>query len=151
MLRATEYFIVDVLIAIDKINRKIERAKSIEVFISDEDMFDSAMRDLEIIGEAAKHILKDEKFAKNAKIDWRRVVDFRNIVVHEYFGIDLGIVVDVIKNKIPMLKKDLMDACLRFGNKEVLLDAISGAKQEMLKMNRQDAVDFLCNLELLLK
>ena len=60
-------------------------------------------RQLEIIGEAANH-LSDEIKILFPEIEWRRVVAFRNFLTHEYFGIDLELVWDIIANKIPPLK-----------------------------------------------
>lgn len=60
-------------------------------------------RQLEIIGEAANH-LSDELKLTNPEIEWRKVIAFRNFIVHEYFGIDLELVWDIVANKIPPLK-----------------------------------------------
>lgn len=60
-------------------------------------------RQLEIIGEAANH-LSDELKAACPEIDWRKIVAFRNFVAHEYFGIDLELVWDIVVNKIPPLE-----------------------------------------------
>ncbi|PHS39396.1 MAG: hypothetical protein COB07_06475 [Sulfurovum sp.] len=61
------------------------------------------MRELEIIGEATKYLLKDELI--DAK--YRRIVDFRNQILHGYFGIDENIVWDVVKNKLSEYEVDL--------------------------------------------
>lgn len=72
------------------------------------DIYDDPMlrfaieRQLEIIGEAANH-LSDELKSTSHEIEWRKIVAFRNFVAHEYFGIDLELVWDIIANKIPPL------------------------------------------------
>ena len=71
-------------------------------FLADEKTYDAVLRNLEIIGEAAKH-LPDEIRAKTPEIDWRKVAGFRDIVAHAYFGIDNRILWDIIENKIPEL------------------------------------------------
>lgn len=58
---------------------------------------------MEIIGEATKYLLKDELI--DAK--YRRIVDFRNQILHGYFGIDENIVWDVVKNKLSEYEVDL--------------------------------------------
>jgi uncharacterized protein with HEPN domain len=74
-----------------------------KIDIYDDPMFRFAIeRQLEIIGEAANHISIDFK-TKHPEIEWRKIVAFRNFVAHEYFGIDLELVWDIIVNKIPPL------------------------------------------------
>lgn len=64
-------------------------------------------RQLEIIGEAA-NFLSDELKIKYAEIEWRRITQFRNFLVHEYFGVDYKIIWDILDNKIPLLEKTIV-------------------------------------------
>jgi uncharacterized protein with HEPN domain len=63
---------------------------------------DAVLRNLEIIGEAAKHIPPATR-AKLADIDWRRIIGFRDVVAHAYFGIDDVILWDIVSVKVPEL------------------------------------------------
>ena len=58
---------------------------------------------LEVIGEAANHLSEWFKKVHN-EIEWREIVDLRNILIHEYFGIDTKIVWDIIQRDVPELK-----------------------------------------------
>ena len=70
----------------------------------DDAMFRFAIeRQLEIIGEAANHLSEKIKL-DNPEAEWRKVTAFRNFIVHEYFGVDLELVWDIIANKVPVLK-----------------------------------------------
>lgn len=60
-------------------------------------------RQLEIIGEAANH-LSDNIKSTHSEIEWCKVVALRNFVAHEYFGIDLELVWDIVVHKIPPLE-----------------------------------------------
>jgi uncharacterized protein with HEPN domain len=63
-------------------------------------------RNFSIIGEAVARI--DKSFRDlHPTIDWRQVKDFRNIIVHDYFGIDDEIVWDIIQNDLTLLEKDI--------------------------------------------
>ena len=63
----------------------------------------AVIRCLEIIGEAVRQLPEDFK-QKYSYIEWRKIVDLRNILIHEYFGIEPEIIWDIVKNKIPTLK-----------------------------------------------
>lgn len=60
----------------------------------------------EIIGEAVKHIPKNIK-QKYRNINWGDIVGMRNIITHEYFGVDLEIIWKTIKEKLPELKNKI--------------------------------------------
>ncbi len=79
---------------------------SMQEFFKDNKTYDAVMRNIQIIGEAVKHIPVDvRKEYKN--IDWKKAAGLRDIVVHEYFGINKDIIWDVINNKIPELEKEV--------------------------------------------
>jgi len=65
---------------------------------------DAVMRNFEIIGEAAKR-LSEEVCEQTPEIPWRRVTSFRDVLIHDYMGIDLEEVWAVIKNDLPNLKQ----------------------------------------------
>ena len=73
-----------------------------EEFLADTKTYDAVVRNLEIVGEAARHI-PEEVARMTPVIDWRRIADMRNVLAHAYFGIDDDILWDVIQNHRPML------------------------------------------------
>ena len=70
--------------------------------IDDDKTYDAVVRNLEIIGEAAKHI-SEELRNKLPQVDWRKASGLRDMLSHVYFGIDNDILWDVIQNKVPHL------------------------------------------------
>ena len=70
------------------------------------------VRNLEIIGEAAKN-LSPEFRQKHATIDWKRIAGFRDRLIHEYFGINLEIVWSVVKDELPTLKGQIEQLLLQ--------------------------------------
>ena len=71
-------------------------------FESDRKTQDAVIRNLEIIGEAAGKLTEDIR-ATASNVDWRKIVALRNLLVHEYFGVNLAIVWDIIQNKLDSL------------------------------------------------
>jgi uncharacterized protein with HEPN domain len=71
-------------------------------FSQNELVRDAVLRNLEVIGEAAKQIPPDIR-AKVIGVDWRRVIGFRDIVAHAYFGIDQAILWNIVSEKVPEL------------------------------------------------
>jgi uncharacterized protein with HEPN domain len=64
---------------------------------------DAVVRNLEIIGEAAKQV-PEEVRQQTPEVPWSKVAGLRDILAHQYFGVDLEIVWDVIQNKLPPLE-----------------------------------------------
>lgn len=63
-------------------------------------------RHLEIIGEAAAHISPDYQ-AAHPDIPWRRIADFRNVLIHEYFAVDVGLVWKILRQDLPALRENI--------------------------------------------
>ncbi|MCY4237646.1 MAG: DUF86 domain-containing protein [Rhodospirillaceae bacterium] len=76
------------------------------VFVEDARTYHAVLRNLELIGEAASHIPLGVRDAF-PKIDWRRIVSFRNRLAHAYFRIDDDIVWDIVTKDIPSLLPQL--------------------------------------------
>lgn len=76
---------------------------ALEEFVSNSMMFNATLRQLEIIGEASNR-LSERLLQDNSDIPWARIIGLRNLVVHEYFGIDDMTIWSVIKINIPQLK-----------------------------------------------
>ncbi len=67
----------------------------------------ACIKQLEIIGEAANHISGDIK-EKFTTIEWSQIVGMRNVLVHEYFGVDSKLVWEIVKNDLPDLKEKVI-------------------------------------------
>jgi len=64
------------------------------------------MMNFVVIGEMVDKLSNDFK-TSHPKIEWMKIKGFRNIVAHDYFGIDAEEVWQIIKEKIPTLKSDI--------------------------------------------
>jgi uncharacterized protein with HEPN domain len=70
-----------------------------DAFVADDRTRDAVIRNIEIIGEAAKK-LPDEVIAKAPAVPWRKVRGMRDVVAHGYFGLDGKLVWDTVTTKI---------------------------------------------------
>ena len=103
MPRDWTFYLEDIHISAQKVLRYTS-GLSFDEFENNEQVVDATIRNLEIIGEAAKH-LPDSAKALMPHIEWSKAAAFRDVISHQYFGLDLRIVWDVIKNKIPEIEK----------------------------------------------
>jgi uncharacterized protein with HEPN domain len=70
-------------------------------------IYSATIRELEIIGEATGKISQETK-EKYPNIDYRTIKDFRNVLAHEYFGIDMQIVWGIVTQKLSYLKEEIL-------------------------------------------
>lgn len=74
-----------------------------ETFIKDRKTVNAVIRSLEVMGEAVKRI-PDEIRSRYSEIPWKYIAGMRDKLIHEYDGVDLEIVWEVIKKEAPPLK-----------------------------------------------
>ena len=75
-------------------------------FSQNVDMQDATLRRLEVIGEAVRNI-PDSFRATHPQIPWKKIAGLRDMLIHEYFGVDMGLVWKVVDKDIPKLKKQV--------------------------------------------
>jgi uncharacterized protein with HEPN domain len=102
MPRDSRVYLEDILEAIARIQRYTE-GLSRDAFADDERTVDAIVRNLEVIGEAVKQLPAEVRLRAPA-VEWQKIAGLRDILIHQYFGIDIEIVWDVVQTKLPDLR-----------------------------------------------
>jgi len=95
-----------ILDAISKINQYVSVGH--EEFMAHSHWSDATMRQLEVIGEATKH-LSEEIRIQHPDVPWRRIAGLRDVLIHDYMGVDLEAVWEVTQRNLPELEAKIRD------------------------------------------
>lgn len=76
----------------------------VTIFLADEKTTDAVVRNIEIIGEASKQLPEDFKTAQ-PQVPWAQMAGMRNRIVHDYAGVDLELVWNVVRTSLPTLEQ----------------------------------------------
>ncbi|HLA05751.1 MAG TPA: DUF86 domain-containing protein [Syntrophales bacterium] len=101
MSRDESLYLADIQESCEKV-LKYTTGMKYKDFVHNDLYFDAVLRNLEIIGEAVKNI-SEETRQKYPDVKWRKIGGFRDIVAHEYFGVNDETVWDIVENEIPAL------------------------------------------------
>ena len=102
MPRDSRVYLEDILDAVAKI-RRYTCGLSLDEFKADERTVDAVVRNLEVIGEAVKS-LGTEIRTQAPEVEWRKIAGLRDILIHEYYGVDPEVVWDIVSNKMAALE-----------------------------------------------
>lgn len=101
MSRDWRLYLEDIERACEKVGR-FTHGCDLETFIADERTYDAVLRNLEVIGEAAKRVPDDVR-SQMPDVPWRAIAGFRDFVAHVYFAVDDQIVWNAVQQEVPKL------------------------------------------------
>ncbi|MBL8090865.1 MAG: DUF86 domain-containing protein [Anaerolineales bacterium] len=101
MSRDESLYLEDIIECCEKVLR-FTKGMTFKQFVHDEVHFDAVLRNLGIVGEAVKHIPESTR-EKYPNVNWKKIAGFRDVVVHNYFGVSDEIVWDIVENMVPPL------------------------------------------------
>ena len=99
--------LASIIDSIDKIEKYTGNFKNADEFYGDNQSFDASMMNFIIIGEMVEKLSEDFKMSTEDKINWHKIKSLRNIVAHNYFGIDAEEVWQIINGSLKTLKVDI--------------------------------------------
>ena len=94
--------LLDSLEAVEEFSKNLKK----EELFSNRLKQSAIIREMEVIGEAVKNLSSALK-RKHSKTDWKRIAGTRDKLIHHYFGVDLNIIWDIIKQDLPPLKEEV--------------------------------------------
>ena len=103
-MKSDPVYLRHILDAIEKIESYISIGR--DVFMSASHWQDAVIRQLEIIGEATKRLSQSLRSQYN-QVPWRRIAWLRDVLIHDYMGVDLEAVWQVTQKNVPVLKKQI--------------------------------------------
>lgn len=105
MSRSTEVYLLDIVESCLRIGRYVGDS-AFEAFVRDERTVDAVVRNLEVIGEAVKQLpmeLRDQ----NPQVPWKRIAGLRDVLIHQYYGVDFEILWDIVRNLVPLVETEV--------------------------------------------
>ncbi len=103
-MKTDELYLRHILEAIQKIESYVSVGR--DVFMTASHWQDATIRQLEIIGEATKRLSKELR-SQHPKVQWRRIAGLRDVLIHDYLGVDLEAVWEITQKDLPMLKRSI--------------------------------------------
>ena len=103
-MRDIEERFLDMLEAIQRIGKYAARGR--QAFVSDELIQTYIVHNLQILGEAAANVSPAQQ-AEYPDLPWPKMIGMRNVLVHNYFNIDLDIVWQVVESELPALQEKI--------------------------------------------
>src|SRR5829696_5278046 len=101
-MRDDSVYIKHIAECIRRVEENSEKGR--DEFMQSHTLQDAVLRNLQTLSEATQRLSDDVK-AIHPEIEWTRIAAFRNVLVHNYLGIDLDIIWDISKRDIPELKR----------------------------------------------
>jgi uncharacterized protein with HEPN domain len=135
--RDINLFFTDILEAIGSI-KEYTHGMGYEEFIQDKRTRDAVVRNLEIIGEAAKNIPESVK-EKYPEVNWKAITGMRDKLIHEYFGVSNPIVWETITGDIPVFEAQIKEIS-QTGKSTEIKDTLKSLRQkaDTLSLTEED-------------
>jgi len=106
-LKSDRTYLLHIRDAIERIEQYASHGH--EAFLTEHHWQDGIVRQLEIVGEATKHLSAEFRKA-HPQVPWQRIAGLRDVLVHDYMGVDLNAVWDIVRNRVPELKFQVLAA-----------------------------------------
>lgn len=103
-MKSDALYLADIAERIRRVQASAAEGES--TFTASVEKQDAILHNLQLLGESAKRISEDLK-KRHAEIPWRDIAAFRNVIVHDYLGVDLALVWGIVSQRIPELQQQI--------------------------------------------
>ena len=100
-------YLIHIRECVDRIDKYVADGRN--VFVSSTLVQDAVLRNLQTLAESTQR-LSDSFKASRTDIDWRAIAGFRNILVHDYLGVDIERIWDILADRLELLRTEVVDA-----------------------------------------
>jgi uncharacterized protein with HEPN domain len=100
-------YLSHILECISRINTYVEPGR--DWFLQDQKTQDAVTRNLEIIGQAVKDMDTAQLVLSHPDVPWRQIADTRNVLAHQYLGVDNVLIWNIIEHELPALKQTVSE------------------------------------------
>jgi uncharacterized protein with HEPN domain len=108
-MKDDKLYLIHIIESIDKV-QSYTVGMSLASFIEASIVQDAVLRNLQVLAESTQRLSEDFK-SKHQDVEWYKIAGLRNILVHDYLGLDIETVWAILENKLPELK-DIISAAL---------------------------------------
>jgi uncharacterized protein with HEPN domain len=103
-MKDNKLYLTHILECIEKIDSYTSSGE--KEFVKSTLLQDAVIRNFEIIGEATKNLSLDFS-ERHPEIPWRKMAGLRDVLIHNYMGVNARLVWNIVKNDLPILKRDI--------------------------------------------
>ena len=144
--RYADFYLLDALVAINLIQSYAAGFATADDFLKSVISVSAVCREFEVIGEAIRHILASPKYKKSAPVHWRKIVDFRNILAHEYFLVDYQLMFSLIRHELADLETEILTFIDSLADKKELSEALETMLIDLQHMHREQSTLYLLSV-----
>lgn len=140
------FFLVDALVALEKIESLVEPYDSSVALRQSTLQYHAILRFFGIVGEVMRLLDEEPALVHYKDKSWPAIIAFRNIVIHEYFGIEYENVFGIAKQHVPLLRKQLEQMCFDMKNHVAMQQVMEDAKIDLIKNWEKESAEYIQKL-----
>ncbi len=145
--RVFSLFLVDVLLALERISRFLAHCDDPEILYRDEMRYPAVLKQFEIVGEALRYLVDEPALAHAKDSSWRAAMALRNIIVHEYFGVNYRELFRIVVHDVPKFSKSFEKICEELKDDPQMKRALETTRVELSLVGHLESARYIQKLE----
>ena len=137
------FFLVDAIVSLERIEALVKPCNNSIELRQNSVQYHAVLRFFGIIGEVMRLLVEEPALAYAKDKSWPVIIAFRNIVIHEYFGIDHEQVFAIATQHVPLLRKQLEQICFDLKNHPAMQQIMKDAKTDLIKNWEKESAEYV--------